>query len=113
MSARSHSPADRRLYRPAEVAKALHCSEWWIKEQARKRRIPFAWIGGSYRFTDDHVAEIIRVFEVRPAAGGGSTAAASSVRKQRSPRTAAAAVRLRARAPRRSLRGGEGSGTAA
>jgi integrase len=24
------------------------------------RRIPFAWIGGSYRFTDDHVAEIIR-----------------------------------------------------
>ncbi|MFI5906211.1 helix-turn-helix domain-containing protein [Dactylosporangium sp. NPDC051541] len=54
------------LRKPAEVAKILGCSEWWVKEQARKRRIPFAWIGGSYRFTDEHLAEIIRLFEVRP-----------------------------------------------
>ncbi|WP_433082730.1 helix-turn-helix domain-containing protein [Dactylosporangium sp. CA-052675] len=57
---------DRVLHRPAEVAKILDCSEWWVKEQARRRRIPFAWIGGSYRFTDEHLAEIIRIFEVRP-----------------------------------------------
>jgi Helix-turn-helix domain len=37
-------------HRPAEVAAMLRCSEWWIKEQARKRRIPYARIGGSYRF---------------------------------------------------------------
>jgi hypothetical protein len=54
------------LYRPHEVAKVLRCSEWWVKEQARRRRIPFSWIGGSYRFTDEHIAEIIRRFEVQP-----------------------------------------------
>lgn len=25
----------RPLYRPADVAKLLACSEWWVKEQAR------------------------------------------------------------------------------
>ena len=39
-------------YRAAEVAEMLHCSEWWIKEQARKGRIPYSWIGGSYLFMD-------------------------------------------------------------
>ena len=55
------------FYRPADVAAMLHCSQWWVKEQARKRRIPYCWIGGSYRFTPEHVAEIARLFEVRPA----------------------------------------------
>src|SRR5439155_22954629 len=58
--------APTTFYRPAEVATLLHCSEWWVKEQARKRRIPFCWIGGSYRFTDEHIAEIAQLFEVRP-----------------------------------------------
>ena len=42
----------------------LRCSEWWIKEQARRRRIPFSWIGGSYLFTEDHEAfrELARNF---------------------------------------------------
>src|SRR5262245_66542463 len=53
-------------YRPAEVAVMLRCSEWWVKEQARRRRIPYSWIGGSYLFTDEHVTEIVRIFEVRP-----------------------------------------------
>jgi hypothetical protein len=44
----------------------LRCSEWWVKEQARKRRIPYSWIGGSYLFTEEHIAEIVRLFEVRP-----------------------------------------------
>jgi hypothetical protein len=59
-------PAPATFYRPAEVAAMLHCSQWWVKEQARRRRIPFCWIGGSYRFTAEHVAEIARLFEVRP-----------------------------------------------
>ena len=44
----------------------LRCSEWWVKEQARRRRIPFCWIGGSYLFTEEHIAAIVRLFEVRP-----------------------------------------------
>ncbi|MFC4515391.1 helix-turn-helix domain-containing protein [Streptomyces ehimensis] len=60
------------LYRPAEVAEALGCSEWWVKEQARRRRIPFTRVGGSYRFTAAHFVELVAVFEERPLWGLGS-----------------------------------------
>lgn len=56
-----------RLLTPTEVARALGCSEWWVKEQARRRRIPFTKTGGAYRFTTEHVYEIIRIFEQRPS----------------------------------------------
>ncbi|MCA2215811.1 helix-turn-helix domain-containing protein [Jidongwangia harbinensis] len=51
------------FYLPRDVARILKCSEWWVKEQARRRRIPFCWVGGGYRFTPDHIAEIARLFE--------------------------------------------------
>lgn len=35
-------PAVATYYRPAEVAAMLRCSVWWVKEQARRRRIPFS-----------------------------------------------------------------------
>lgn len=53
-------------HRPADVARMLRCSEWWVKEQARRRRIPYSWIGGSYLFTDEHILTIVRLFEVQP-----------------------------------------------
>jgi excisionase family DNA binding protein len=53
-------------YSPAEVAEALDCSEWWVKEQARRRRIPFIRSGSGYRFTRAHVEEIFHIFEERP-----------------------------------------------
>ena len=63
------SAANRPYYRPADVARLLRCSQWWVKEQARHGRIPFSWIGGSYLFTErahrgDHPP-------VRGTAGGG------------------------------------------
>ena len=58
--------ATPQLYTAAEVAAMLRCSQWWVKEQARCRRIPFCWIGGSYRFTDEHITTIVRLFEKRP-----------------------------------------------
>lgn len=60
------SDAAAPLLTPAEVASVLGCSEWWVKEQARKRRIPFTKAGGAYRFTTEHVYEIVRIFEQRP-----------------------------------------------
>jgi excisionase family DNA binding protein len=54
------------FYTAAEVAALLRCSEWWVKEQARRRRIPYARIGGSYLFTAEHIAETVRRFEVQP-----------------------------------------------
>ena len=66
MSKLAGSAGSLKYYRPNEVAKMLRCSEWWVKEQARKRRIPYSWIGGSYLFTDEHILEIVKLFETRP-----------------------------------------------
>jgi hypothetical protein len=84
----------------------LRCSEWWIKEQARCRRIPFSWIGGSYLFTEAHVAEIVRLFEVRPVEAGASASPTGRVRRSgidAGPRTTVLVARVprRARAARR------------
>jgi hypothetical protein len=95
----SPAPAHAAFYRPAEVARMLRCSEWWIKEQARKRRIPYSWIGGSYLFTEEHIAEIVRLFEVRPVE---ETAPMSPVKAAPRPlaENGSSGV-LRARTPRR------------
>ena len=69
------------LYLPSDIAEALHCSEWWVKEQARRGRIPFSKPGGRYQFTSEHFAEILRIFESRPASSD-STAAGASVRRR-------------------------------
>jgi hypothetical protein len=93
-------PASSAFHRAADVARRLRCSEWWVKEQARRRRIPYCRIGGSYRFTDEHVAEIARIFEVRP-----DDTPAKSVPRQPVPPLIAetgSVVRLTARRPRRS-----------
>jgi hypothetical protein len=98
-------------YRPAEVATLLRCSEWWIKEQARRRRIPYAWIGGSYLFTDEHVAAILRLFEVLPDEPAPTTGVARTIRPATAP-DGGTSSRLRARPPRR-LRGKDSGKTAA
>ncbi|WP_328888351.1 helix-turn-helix domain-containing protein [Streptomyces sp. NBC_00316] len=91
------------LYRPAEIAEALGCSEWWVKEQARKGRIPFTRTGGSYRFTAEHYQEIIRVFEERPTrVSEPNTEEGAPGRSRRSGATpSAAAATLRPKRPRR------------
>ena len=95
-------PAPTAFYRPAEVAVLLRCSEWWVKEQARRRRIPYAWIGGSYLFTAEHVAEIVRRFEVQPAdQPDAATKPGRVVRRPAAAPEVDPPVCLRARTPRR------------
>jgi hypothetical protein len=96
-------PAPERptFYRPAKVAEMLHCSEWWVKEQARKRRIPYCWIGGSYLFTPEHLAEIVRLFEVRPAEKAAPASPVPSTPTRRPASDGGEPVLLRARTPRR------------
>ncbi|RZU50674.1 helix-turn-helix protein [Krasilnikovia cinnamomea] len=99
------SAAQGPYYRPAEVARLLRCSEWWIKEQARHRRIPFSWIGGSYLFTEEHIAAIVRLFEVKP--GDDIPAVHRRGRADGASSTddpGAVPIRLRARPPRRARR---------
>ncbi len=69
-----------QLHSAADVAQALGCSEWWVKEQARRGRIPFTKPGGSYRFTAEHFAEIMRIFESRPTESSGAAVPVSLAR---------------------------------
>ncbi|MFF5484765.1 DNA-binding protein [Streptomyces virginiae] len=102
-------PALPRLFRPEEIAAALGCSAWWVKDRARRRLIPFTYVGGAYRFTADHLADIVRLHEERPARATSrrpadpapQTKAAVAPRK---PDLTVPATRLRARPPRRALK---------
>jgi hypothetical protein len=82
------------VYDADEASVILRCKASWLKAKARERKIPFTMIGGAYRWTDAHLAEIIRLGEVVPA-----------VPAQRSRRSAGPAgpqvPLLQARPPRR------------
>ncbi|WP_374203311.1 helix-turn-helix domain-containing protein [Streptomyces sp. ST2-7A] len=91
-----------RLYRPEEIAEALGCSAWWVKDRARRSLIPHTRVGRAYRFTADHLAEIVRLHEETPARPAPSSPAVSrdeSPQPRRHPTTPV--NRLRARPPRR------------
>jgi hypothetical protein len=84
------------VYTADEAGEILKCKASWLKERARKREIPFTMVGGSYGWTPSHLAEIVKLFEYRPA---GRSAAPVAAR-----RTAARSdevATLTARTPRR------------
>jgi len=93
------------LFHPAEIAEALGCSEWWVKEQARKGRIPCTRPAGAYRFTAEHYAEIVRLFEERPSRSMSPVPAeetAAALRPRRPRRSAPVLTnRLQPKRPRR------------
>lgn len=61
-------PADRPdVYTVDEAAVILRCSADWLKRRAAARLIPFTMLGGSYRFSNEHLKEIIRLNEQVPA----------------------------------------------
>ncbi|MEW2299204.1 helix-turn-helix domain-containing protein [Streptomyces sp. NPDC006655] len=100
-----------RLYRPEEIAETLGCSTWWVKDRARRRLVPHTRVGRAYRFTAEHLAEIIRINE-EPAAQNANRvwspdkpfeAPMAPTQQSRRPQPAtSSAPRLRARPPRRS-----------
>lgn len=109
------APTPATLYSAADVAKELRCSEWWVKEQARRRRIPHCRIAGSYRFTAAHLAEIIRLFEVRPTGQPGPSGPPerAAVRTTTTAHDGQPPVVLRARTPRRVRKAGMPGSSAA
>ncbi|WP_406303797.1 helix-turn-helix domain-containing protein [Streptomyces sp. NBC_00885] len=88
-------------YTAAEVADALGCSEWWVKEQARRRRIPFTRSGGGYRFTKGQVEEIFRILEERPEQPGQAQTSIVPMRRRSESASSPPVAPLRARRPRR------------
>lgn len=55
------------IYTADEAAAILKCSADWLKRRAAARKIPFTMLGGSYRFNNVHLNEIIRLNEHLPA----------------------------------------------
>ena len=87
------------IHRAEEAAVILDCTVNWLVTKARKREIPFTKAGGKYGWTDDHLAEIIRLFEHQP---GEKTPAPRAVTRRPAARAATPPVqRLTARPPRR------------
>ena len=51
---------------PEQVAEAIGASPWWVREQARRGRIPHLRLGrGRIRFLPEHVDALIRRATVR------------------------------------------------
>lgn len=97
------SPADLVLYTKDEAAKILRVKVSWLERRAAARQIPFALLGGAYRFTPEHLAEIVRLSEpVSTAAASRTSRPKRQVRSRREAghQSADGFVPLRAR-PRR------------
>jgi hypothetical protein len=58
-----------KVHTKAEAAAILRVKESWLERRAAARGIPFTMLGGAYHFTDEHLAEIVRINERVPAAG--------------------------------------------
>ncbi|GAA2435069.1 hypothetical protein GCM10010433_39800 [Streptomyces pulveraceus] len=98
------SPELPRLHTAREVAEALGCSVWWVKECARRRLVPFTYLGGAYRFTAEHVAEIVRLHEEFPGRAPQRPAPPTPRPSHREPRASSPGPALTARPPRRLLK---------
>jgi excisionase family DNA binding protein len=94
------------MHTAEEAARLLKVKRSWLERQAAARKIPFSMLGGSYRFSDQHLAEIVRMNEVSPASPApDGPQAARTPRKTRvseGPLAAVAPLRPRPRSgPRR------------
>jgi excisionase family DNA binding protein len=69
------------LYTAAEAAEILRVKQSWLERQAAARKIPFTLLGGTYRFTANHLAAIVQMYEELPSASG--SARGSRLRTQR------------------------------
>jgi hypothetical protein len=55
-----------QLYTAAEAAGILKVRESWLKTKAAARLIPCTFIGKHLRFSDDNIAEIMKVGARQP-----------------------------------------------
>jgi len=82
MTGNHHTPA---LYTTAEAAEILKVKKSWLERQAATRKIPFTMLGGTYRFTDGHLAVIVQMHEMMPSRPGKAQDSRSRSRRARKP----------------------------
>ena len=66
-----------------EAAVILRVKPSWLQRRAAARSIPFTMLGGAYHFTAEHIAEIVRMNERRPAAATEPKAARRRTQERR------------------------------
>lgn len=66
------TPKPSAAHSKAEAAALLRVTASWLERRAAARVIPFTMVGGAYHFTDEHLAEIIRMHEHRPSAAAAA-----------------------------------------
>jgi excisionase family DNA binding protein len=72
------------IYTLDEAATILRVKPSWLERQAAARKIPFSMLGGSYRFTAEHLAAIVAQHENRPVPLAADAAEARPGRSRRS-----------------------------
>ena len=80
------------VYTLPEAARLLKVRESWLERQAAARRIPFTMLAGSYRFTGEHLVQIVRMHESKPAAEAWPPAGRGRPRVTANPRPPAGGV---------------------
>lgn len=73
-----------RIHTKAEAAEILRVKVSWLERRAAARQIPFTMLGGAYRFTDAHLAEIVRLNE-QGALSSPATPATRRRQRRRAP----------------------------
>ena len=68
-----------------EAAAILRVKPSWLERQAAARRIPFTMLGGSYRFTAEHLAAIVRQYEQQPVMASADDVARSCAARRGNP----------------------------
>ncbi len=82
------------VHTTAEAALILRVKESWLERQAQLRKIPFTMLGGSYRFTDEHLNEIVRLNEKLPLSDVVATGRGRKPRSARAPPQASPYLKL-------------------
>lgn len=80
------TPKPPSAHSKAEAAALLRVTASWLERRAAARVIPFTMVGGAYHFTDEHLAEIIRMHEHRPPAASAVTPEPDQAASRRSRR---------------------------
>jgi excisionase family DNA binding protein len=77
------------LYTSEEAAAILRVTTSWLERQAAARRVPFTMLGGGYRFTAEHLAQIVDIFEeaAAPRAPASTSTVVSAPRLDQQPGT--------------------------
>lgn len=60
------APGAPQIINKHQLAELLDLKVSWIEEQCRRRLIPHLLLAGQYRFTQEHITEILTMHERRP-----------------------------------------------